>query len=99
MTEDPLDTLLARARDDTAQPSDALRARVVTDAVRVTAPVRRPFWRGLGGWIGLPGAALLGLWLGAAQPALVFEMMPGLASETALLDDVFGASFELALTE
>lgn len=89
-----IDTLLRAARDDTAPVGPDLRARILAD---VPAPVRVPdFGARFGGWLGglvaMPGAVLLGLWLGLAQPGAVLEFVPGTAAqnEMALLDDVFG---------
>ncbi|MEM7641323.1 MAG: hypothetical protein AAF366_02205 [Pseudomonadota bacterium] len=95
MTEDErIAARLADAADDTTPLSDGLRAAILADAARVAAPPGgRPWLAGL--LAGLPAAAA-GLWLGLAQPALVLQLVPGLATpqaddtEIALLDDVFG---------
>lgn len=93
MREDDLDDLLRAVRDDTAPVPEALRVRIVAEAGHVAAPSRSLGLRGwLGGLIGVPGAALLGLWLGAVQPALVFDVLPETQS-TVLLDEVFGAAW------
>lgn len=99
MTDDDIDALLRSARDDTAPLGPDLRARILAD---LPGPVATGpgFGARLGGWIGglvaMPGAALLGLWIGLAQPATVLEFVPGTnaagatVEDTALLDDVFG---------
>ncbi|SFI56911.1 hypothetical protein [Jannaschia pohangensis] len=102
---DDLDALLTAARGDDAPLPQGLRARVLADHARVTAPVRPVGGFGLRGWlagiVGVPGAAVLGLWLGLAQPDLFYGILPdggvvdgGLAEEeTVLLEDLFGTDW------
>lgn len=103
-----LDTLLASARDDTAPLGADLRTRILAQApARSPAPSRGGrIGARIGGWVGglvaMPGAALLGLWVGLAQPAAVLGLMPitapladgtaadATSAETALLGEVFG---------
>ncbi|SDZ23782.1 hypothetical protein SAMN05444004_10875 [Jannaschia faecimaris] len=98
MKNDDLEMLLQTAREDTAPLRDALRARILDDAARQAAPAPRPGrllgW--LGGFVGLPTAAVLGLWLGITQADLVLIYVPGAATteiDALLLDDVFGATW------
>ena len=102
-----LDTLLAEMSDDTAPLPGRLRQAILADAAEVASaagPHRAvPWWRSMGLWggvLGTPLAALCGVWLGIAQPALVLQAVPGMslsdsaASEDPLLDDVYGSSWE-----
>lgn len=99
MTDDGLDGMLRAARDDTAPLDGGLRARILADAAVQTAPAPRPGrlrdW--LGGVIGVPTAAALGLWLGVAQADVVRAYVPGAAgmgtADAVLLDEVFGAAW------
>ena len=86
---DDLDDLLALARSRPMEPSDALMARVLADAlaeqpkaaVARAAPVARGSWLGglasvfggFGGLAGVGGAAVAGLVLGFVQPATVTD--------------------------
>ncbi len=78
MTErDPLEDFFEAARNDPAQPSDALMACIAEDAARTVArpaptPSHRPgFFAALGGWPAFAGfatAALAGVWIGVSDP-------------------------------
>ena len=81
MSETELDRLLARARANPPQPSDALMARVLADAlaaqpvapapaVPLPAPPRRGFWRAL--TAGFGGSAVLAGLGGVAMMGLFF---------------------------
>ncbi|CTQ48794.1 hypothetical protein [Jannaschia donghaensis] len=99
MDDDDLDHMLRAARADTVPLGDGLRARILADAARRPAPAPKsgllPAW--LGGILGVPTAAALGLWIGVAQADLVLTYMPGTSisseGEAALLDDVFGTAW------
>ncbi|MEM9795268.1 MAG: hypothetical protein AAF919_02195 [Pseudomonadota bacterium] len=82
------------ALEEAAEPlPPSLRGAILTDAAEANA-VRGLPWRI---WLtGLP-AALAGLWLGLAQPALVLQTVPDLSGDdVALLEEVFGgASWDL----
>lgn len=105
MTDDDLDLMLRAARDDTAPLGQGLRARILADATTQTTPVpaRERFLGWLGGFVGVPTAALLGLWIGIAQADVVLSYVPSTAvasaDEVALLDDVFGAAWIEGETE
>ncbi|WP_179381433.1 hypothetical protein [Jannaschia marina] len=98
MNDDDLDRLLRAARDDEAPLGDGLRARLLDDATRATTArpsARRSPWSWIGGALGVPTAAVLGLWLGLAQADVVLSYVPLTdgtlaATETELLDGVFG---------
>ncbi|WP_371157570.1 hypothetical protein [Jannaschia sp. 2305UL9-9] len=101
--EHKIETWLAEMADDTVPLGDDLRARLIADAPVPPAP--QAWWRTLGvglwgGALGVPLAAVCGVWLGIAQPALVLQSVPGLSQATeevasdGLLDDVYGTSWE-----
>ncbi len=119
MTDGDIDALLAAAREDIAPIGADLRARILADAPdrsRATRPDERsagrldgPLGRWLGGLVAIPGAALLGLWIGLAQPAAVLDLLPqataldvlsagdveseDTGAEAALLGEVFGTAW------
>lgn len=81
-----LDELFIQMRTNAPQPSDALMARIMADAMdaqprrtmRATPPARMGFWAtlsavfgGAGALAGVGSAAMAGLVLGIAQPAPV----------------------------
>lgn len=99
--------LLDHLARDEAPLGSPLRARILADhAAATAAPARPRYWRGwlAGALAGLPAAAA-GLWIGAAQPALVLGVVPGIETgvgvpsapsagaggDGALLDEVFGS--------
>lgn len=79
--DDPLEKLLADARDDVPDLPPALAARILADArAHQPSPARGAGWRpwgivgALGGWpamAGLAAASMAGVWIGVAQPDLV----------------------------
>jgi len=84
------------SRDET--PLDpAFRARLLADAAATTVRPRRRWGRlpELIGLAGLPAAALVGVWLGLANPSLVLMATPWevASDDGALLDDVFGGAW------
>ncbi|UWQ19259.1 hypothetical protein [Jannaschia sp. M317] len=104
VNETEIEALLRNMGDDTVPLGAALRSAVIEDAIAM-APRPVPWWRSIslwGGALGAPVAALCGLWLGIAQPALVLQAVPGMdlsATEAltdgeALLDDIYGGSWE-----
>lgn len=104
---DQIEALLADMENDTAPLSDTLRSAILADAAAVAetkAPAATvPWWRRTslwGGALGVPLAALCGLWLGIAQPSLVLQAVPGLdvavdeTTDDTLFDDLYGSSWE-----
>lgn len=84
-----LEAYFEAARDAVPDPSDALMARIMADAVAVAdgwaepaeAPARNGFLRGfldaVGGWPSVSGmvtAGFVGLFVGISPPALVSEL-------------------------
>lgn len=92
--DDMLEDILAQARGLTAAPSDALMARVLTDAdamqpapTAVSVP-QRGLWPRLmeviGGWpavSGLAAATIAGIWVGVAPPSSVQDLAATLAGD------------------
>jgi hypothetical protein len=102
-----LDDLFAQARDTTPVPSDALMARVITDADAaqprpVAASVTRPgvvarILDAIGGWpavSGLAMATVAGIWVGVAPPASVQDMTAAMMGDE-LSIDLFATDFIL----
>ena len=94
MNGNELDGMLRAAKSDEVPIPETLRARIIADAAR-PRDVRRPrrfdpaaIWT----WIGLPGAAALGLMLGLAEPALVSDPLATFlpTGDTEAIDTVFG---------
>ena len=98
MADKDLDLILRAARDDTTPLGDGLRARILADAVpaaiaqAASGADRVRAW--IGGLVGVPAAAVLGLWLGMAQPTVVLEFVPADVgvdtADAALMDEIFG---------
>ena len=92
--DDELEALFAEARGLRPVPGDDLMARLLADAAReMPRPTprvepNRPGWRDwvrvLGGWPaigGLAAASAVGVWLGAAPPAGLTTLAPGIWGE------------------
>ena len=86
--DDMLDDMFAQVRSVQSDPSDALTARVLADAVAVqaasvavqTVPPRGLWARmldGIGGWpavSGLAAATIAGVWIGVAPPSSMQDL-------------------------
>ncbi|MEL6585295.1 MAG: dihydroorotate dehydrogenase [Pseudomonadota bacterium] len=108
MDDRDIDRLLAEMAQDEAPVPTALRTAIVEDAVSVAAPVgpatQGGLLRWLSGWggaMGVPVAAMAGLWIGIAQPSAVLLAVPGLTEGAAVpteadlvLAEVFGDNWE-----
>jgi hypothetical protein len=98
--DDMLDDLFAQARGLDAQPSDALMARILTDADNVqtamqpeqAAVASGPWTRfldALGGWpavSGLAAATVAGIWIGVAPPSSVQDLTASLMGDEVTVD-------------
>lgn len=94
---------LSEMGDDTVPLGDGFRASLIAAAPAPKASIA--WWRriGISGWsgaLGVPLAALCGVWLGIAQPALVLQAVPGMEVSTSdtvsdgLYDDIYGSNWE-----
>ena len=92
MADKDLDLMLRAARDDTTPLGDGLRARILADAVPAAVAQAASGADRVRAWIG--GLAVLGLWLGMAQPTVVLEFVPADVgvdtADAALMDEIFG---------
>lgn len=73
-------TWLAELAEDEAPIPAGLRATILDGLPAATAPHRRPWWQSGLLWGTPAAAALCGLWLGVARPALVLDAVPGAAA-------------------
>ncbi|PWJ21237.1 hypothetical protein [Jannaschia seohaensis] len=76
-----IDRWLAEMAEDEAPLSPGLRAAILDG---LPAPQRWVWWRPALVWTGPMAAALCGIWLGLAQPALVLQAVPGLGEPVAV---------------